>query len=341
VVYGQDSSSKDWYSWNGSQWTLFSATLPAETTCSGQTQTNFYVSGGQIKYPHGQTFIARGVNVYDSLMSTVITSSAADPLLARFPGLNFVRLNCFLGSNDSPNFSLDPPSAFTTFVNDLTSHGVVVELEHHAFPQLDSVQTGSNLQAEAAWYGALATAFKSNPYVWFGTTNEPVASYYGGSNSAVTTEQVAIYNAIRGAGNGAPILMELVGGGDTFALGANNPQGLVASSYASMTNIVWDYHYYAGSVTGSQLTTNFNNAVSLIQEITSADGIVPIIVGEYGISQNGVDTDPGGTTCCEVVQQSGFGSAAWGWLTGENDNLTDGYNNLTSYGQQVAGWINS
>jgi len=44
VVYGQDSSSKDWYSWNGSQWTLYGANLPAQnptilTTTSGGSIT--------------------------------------------------------------------------------------------------------------------------------------------------------------------------------------------------------------------------------------------------------------------------------------------------------------
>jgi hypothetical protein len=77
-----------------------------------------------------------------------------------------------------------------------------------------------------------AGAFSSNPYVWFGTMNEPG----GNSETAIAQQEQQIYNAIRGAGNNTIVMLEFQNGGSPqFA--EDNP-----SYYATMTNVVWDAH---------------------------------------------------------------------------------------------------
>jgi hypothetical protein len=64
-----------------------------------------------------------------------------------------------------------------------------------------------------------------------------------------------------------------------------------------------------------------------------------VIIGEYGVSTDGQNTDPNGTQVVTAVESSGYGCMAWGWDPGANDDVTDGSNNLTPYGQQVAQFI--
>ena len=301
------------------------------TASSGQ----FNITNGQIIDPNGNTFTAEGLNVYDSQMGD------AAQILADFPGVNFIRLNVYSYQN---------PSAYASFIQTMTSKGIVVELEDHtnsngsdAGGGSGSVFTGSQLTNELNWYSAVAGAYAGNPYVWFGTDNEPPNNPSAG---ALSTWQQQTYNAIRNAGNNSPIMMELVGGGNPGTIGAG--AGMTVSDYASMTNIIWDLHYY-GWVSGystsqSAVDASLASAVSAAQTIPDANGTVPVIIGEYGPSTDGMNTDPNGNQVLQAVQSSTTGgqtagAAAWGWNSGMNDNLTDGSGNLTTYGQEVAQWI--
>ena len=301
------------------------------TASSGQ----FNITNGQIIDPNGNNFIAEGLNVYDSQMGD------AAQILADFPGVNFIRLNVYSYQN---------PSAYASFIQTMTSKGVVVELEDHtnsngsdAGGGSGTVFTGSQLTNELNWYSAVAGAYANNPYVWFGTDNEPPNNPSAG---ALSTWQQQTYNAIRNAGNNSPIMMELVGGGNPGTIGAG--AGMTVSDYASMNNIIWDLHYYGWvssySTNQSTVDASLASAVSAAQTITSANGKVPVIIGEYGPSTDGTNTDPNGNQVLQAVQSSTSagqtaGAAAWGWNSGVNDNLTDGSGNLTTYGQEVAQWI--
>ncbi len=179
---------------------------------------------------------------------------------------------------------------------------------------------------------------KTNPYVWFGTMNEPHTDY-GAAEAAISVQEQATYQAIRNAGNNAPILMELLGGGNPGTIGAG--AGMTASAYASMTNIVWDLHYYgwaAGNNPGQTLQTLIGQA----QTITSRDGIVPVIVGEFGNSTTGNGIDGNGQAVVQAVVdagRNGIGSAAWKWGTGGGgggDGLQNGDGSLSAFGSTVA-----
>jgi hypothetical protein len=292
----------------------------------------FSIANGQILAPDSSVFIARGINVYDGSQGQVSTNAAGQPLTTLFPGVNFIRLATFQYSD---------PSYFQAFVQTMTAHKIVVEIEHHSGAGGGVAPlTGQALIDESNWFATLASAFKDNPYVWFGTLNEP-----SGPGSDLTAEQVSNYDAIRGAGNDTIIMMEILGdyASGTMTVGAGH--GLIASSYASMRNIVWDFHYYNWlSGYAPDVATNASLLASYIgqsQTISSADGTVPVIIGEYGVSTDGTKEDAGGTASCIAVQASGVGSAAWNWYSyAASDNLTDDNNNLTSYGNQVASFIN-
>ena len=296
----------------------------------------FHIVNGQIIDPNGNTFVAHGINIGPQDMTTVAQSG-----LSTFPGLNFIRLAI-------PGGSYPDAASLQNFVAQMTAKGVVVEIEDHPYPS-PGVYTGGQLQQESNWYASLAAAFKSNPYVWFGTMNEPNTGSYGSSEAAISAQEQATYNAIRGAGSNAVIMNELYGGGNPGTIG--NGFGMTPSTYANMTNIVWDFHAYGWDSNYSTDQATVTNAllgsvsggygIAAAQTIHSADGVVPVIVGEFGDLTVGNNVDPNGPQEVNAVLNSGYGYAAWTWGgSGGADQLTKG-GSLTGFGQQVAAAIKS
>jgi hypothetical protein len=285
----------------------------------------FTVTGGKIIAPNGQPFVPRGVDVVDCSSPTcsIQVLKAAD-ITTAFPGTSMVKIQVESGYN--------APSYYTSFVNSLTSIGIVVEIGNYnngysATYACWAALTGSALTTEVSWYTALATAFINNPYVWFSTTNEPCDGATSGSSNA---EQVAIYNAIRGTGSNAIIGIDPIGGWTTGLYPAPNGY-LDAASFTSRTNIHWDVHYYnwAGGffqsncgLSGSGFSTSLSaNEASLAAMIacaqsfaTSANGRIPVIIGEYGNATRGaLPADAGWVEAVQAVINAagnGFGSTA-------------------------------
>lgn len=327
----QENASGGWWGWVGGAW---SAEANPTAACAGAGDAGagavdaggaFSVSGGQIIAPDGKVFQTRGIDLEDDALAAAVSDAAATPLRTLFPGLGIVRVPCY-------SFTTDTSAALQTAVTRLTSLGIVVELENHLGPAGQSggggTYTGAALATETHWYASLAAAFASNPYVWFGTLNEP-----SGNTADIVNEHVAIYDAIRGAGNDG-ILMLMMQGGYTTS-------GFTASSYAKMKNVVWDTHFY-GWVSNysidiptieSALTAQIANA----QSIPSADGVVPVVIGEYGDSTTGTGVDANGTQTVQVVGAAAYSSMAWSWddFGSGGDTLQSG-GVLTAYGQQVA-----
>jgi hypothetical protein len=121
-------------------------------------------------------------------------------------------------------------------------------------------------------------------------------------------------------------------------------QGYNPAAYAGMTGTIWDPHFY-GWLTDYSTDQATNNSfiaqmVQQTQQITSADGTMPVLIGEYGNSTTGAAMDPNGSQVLTAVQSSGLGSAAWAWAAGNpGDGLANGGGGLSSYGQEVAGYI--
>lgn len=297
--------------------------------------SQFTEANGQILDPNGNPFVARGINI---MYGGNMPSSAT--LLSDFPGLNFVRV---------PIYNYESPQTLSAFVTDLTSHGIVVELEDHtntagnAGGNAGTIYTGSQLTTELNWYSSVASAFKNNPYVWFGTNNEPSETDASGNQNpgALSDWQLQTYQAVRNAGNSNPVMLE------ANSWGVNNTNaGYKASDYAGMTNTIWDAHYY-GWVSGystdqSTVNSTLSGIVQATKSIGNSAGAMPVLIGEYGNSTDGQNTDANGTQVVTAVDQSGLGSSAWAWGTGGNggaDGLLTSSGGLTSYGQQVASFI--
>jgi hypothetical protein len=284
----------------------------------------FAALNGVIYGPDQQPFVPHGINVMN-----FGGNPSASEILSAFPGTDFVRLAIY---------QYDSPTALAPYVQDLTSHGIVVELENHnnglgnAGGGQGNVFTGAQLANESAWYSSVAAAFRDNPNVWFGTNNEPPNDPAG-----VSAWQAQTYDAIRSTGNLAPILLEVNGWADPASFGA----GYTSSVYAGMTNVVADIHFYGwvtGYATNQQTNNQFLTAAiaSAQRNIVSAGGLVPVLIGEYGNSTTGQGIDPNGQEVVNAVWASGAGSAAWAWGSG---NPGDGLTRGDGYGNQVAGYL--
>jgi hypothetical protein len=245
-------------------------------------------------------------------------------------------------------YNYDSPASLSAYVNALTSAGIVVELENHnngagnAGGGQGTIFTGSALSQEQAWYSSVALAFAGNPAVWFGTNNEPseINPATGQTDTAALSAwQQTTYNTIRAAGNNAPIMLEA----NSAGAGQTNV-GYTASDYTGMTNVIWDLHYY-GWVSGystnqSTVSSTLASMISGTQTIQSANGRIPVIIGEYGNSTSGTSIDANANQVLGAVQGSGVGSAAWAWGTGNpGDGLTTGNGTASAYGQEVAGYF--
>ena len=250
----------------------------------------FSVSGGQIIGPNDRPFKAQGVDILDATVSSVVGDPSGGALLKSFPDTNFVRLMLWSG------YQLGQ-SAINA-IDWLTARGIVVEIcNYNGWP---TVPTGSQLTQEVNFFSQIATTYKNNPYVWFNTENEPQDTSIGLPAGSITAEQVAVYNAIRATGNTNMVGFDLTGGYST--------NGLNPPAYASMTNVFWDQHYYDWmSNYSSDVGANQNSLASEIasdQSIHSADGIMPVIVGEFGNATDGANTDPGATQAVQAVLKS-------------------------------------
>jgi hypothetical protein len=191
---------------NGS-WTNSPTSFTYQWNISGVIG-NFSVTGGKIIAPNGKQFIPRGVVFrFVSDLPTACPTSACSPRVTAFPGINYVRL--FYAPSKMSFATLQ------TYIGYLTSMGIVVELQDAAAGEASTnfcVLTGSALTTSTGLIATYAAAYVNNPYVWFASQNEPDL-YNLGDNSTgctgsgsynltpITTEQIAYYNAVRGAGN--------------------------------------------------------------------------------------------------------------------------------------------
>ncbi len=143
-------------------------------------------------------------------------------------------------------------------------------------------------------------------------------------------------------------MMELMGGGNPGTIGAGF--GMTPATYASMTNIVWDLHFYGWAANYSTDPATVSAAligsassgtgILAAQTIPSADGLVPVLIGEYGDSTDGQTIDANASQVISAVESSGYGCSAWedSPSTGGADILVSN-GVLTSYGQTVAAFI--
>jgi Cellulase (glycosyl hydrolase family 5) len=317
------------------------------SSTSAAPSAGFHIAGGQIIGPNGQPFVAKGIAILDSEMST--TSPAS--IVSLFPGINSICLA--VGADGNGYATAQSNAAIIAWVNQATSLGLVVTISDYV-PGQPQARSGADLQASLNWYASLAKAFAGNPNVWWTTENE-----VGGN---LATEQQGIYNAIRGAGNNGIISMEAQDGN------ATGTGGLDPSIYANMTNVAWNIHSYpwefnTRSTNQADYDNTLKNYVATFQNFAhSADGVMPVLIGEGGNSTSGsggaVD-DPivaGKFAVTKAITDTagvaGGTAGYFMWLHdwhgqvgpsgGDADTLVNINNNtLTDFGAQVAAAIAS
>lgn len=294
----------------------------------------FQASNGKFLKPDGTNFRGMGLNVTPY---TGYAPSLYPAVKNKFPGISLIRVVTGIGWTQGGQ---DQPT-YENFINVATADGVVCIIDGHS---IGTVRTGQALTDAANWYATLANKYKTNPYVWFNTPNEPNGDY-----AQIAAEELAIYNAIRNTGNSHPILMELRGGGYTEWMSGKG------STWSGMTNVGWDTHFY-GYLTGDYTTSGSYNKAATAQALAnetaaaqayqSADGVMPCIVGEFGPSTSGGanTTDANSQEVINAVFNSTFGFCAWA-LTGTSSPggdsmyLDETAGTLTPWGQQVAAKI--
>lgn len=281
------------------------------------------------------------------------------------------------GYNRDPNTGAWSQSSTNT-------NRVVLEIEDHNQDTVSGTYnalppySGQGLSIQLAWYNAMAKYYAGNPYVWLGGPNEITtadSSYNPSSIAPISTWEAQIYNAIRGigsdpvTGNPNPAtnntsmiqFMAGVGGSDVGTVGVGS--GFISSLYATMTNICWEIHCYythgdsisgsyttvSGYVTGGTSAPNSGGqggwGIIGAQTIQSADGVVPVIIGEWGSdSGEASGLDWGDITNEIIAVQTSYNTGATAWALqdspGPSWNLTQvnssGVEILTGAGTLVA-----
>lgn len=333
---------------------------PACCSTGGGGTGAFQIKNGQILDPNGSVFNAAGVNIYwnTTTMAQLCPTAACTPFLQNFPHVNFVRMVWENGYNQT---GMEP------YVGYLTALGIVVDIGDFNISPSQPPAAGTTLTAQTAWYSGLASTYKNNPYVWYESQNE----MYGPGSTVASNEQI-LYNTVRAQTSTGIVFLGFPGGGNLGTVGINAniyvngifTGPMPASTFTPMSNIVWDLHFYAflvNKIEGSYstdiptiqtvLTGSIPNAygVSAAQTLTSADGTVPVIVGEFGNSTTGQSLDPDGaelvTATATYPSDSGYAAFAVGtYAIGVTccNALTDGSSNLTSpYGAQVQALISA
>jgi hypothetical protein len=263
----------------------------------------FHDVKGALVDPSGNPFLARGVNLSDASLGDAKT------ILTTYTGINLVRVLAH---------KFQPASTYSGFVQTMAAHHTVVVLINDE-PAPASKDAAKRVQQDVAWYATLAKAFAGNPYVWFGTdTNAP------GTPDAVGRWQQAEYQAIRGAGNNSPILLQAI-------------PDRVASYYAPMTNVVWDVSFFVSDPPAQNppvdQSTVLAGVVTAAQTVPSADGVAPVIVGAFGP----VGTSMSGAEA--VINSKVVGGAAWAW--NGTTPLVSGGAVTDPWGTSVELWINT
>ena len=336
-------------------------TLPTTITITSPGGA-FKVSGGKILAPDGTVWIGAGVDCHDFNLG-----AAASLVPSQFPGINLIRVAAPSGYGEA----YPAPSSFASAVATLTALKIVVEFTDYGNSlgtggggSQGYIYTGSLLTAESNWYAAMATYYINNPYVWFGTNNEPSeqypdGNYYATGPNSLAAWQYATYQAIRGTGNNNPILIEPSGtqppgnqwrgGAGALLMGYTDP-----SYIALMTNVIWDPHIYSfinnnvASRSGANGTDALVAAViAQCQTVQSKDGVMPCIVGEFGPLAENTVSDP----WVASILANGVSYSAWAWddqgsvdpsTIEDVDQLmltTNGVVGYTDYGAQVKAGI--
>ncbi|MCL2774111.1 MAG: cellulase family glycosylhydrolase [Oscillospiraceae bacterium] len=283
----------------------------------------FKVDGTKILDPDGNEFNIRGVNVNGPGWVFPRDTLQDVSLITDVWKFNTVRMCCAIGWQWATNNNSDLDALIKAF----TDKGIVVILEVHDYTGSYPTDTeqpkydGSNvvgyipsLTELTQWWVDKANRFKTNPYVWFNTMNEP-----GSDNSKASADQWLQINdglikAIRDAGADNIVVLDEHGWGQ----GSGYYDG--ASSYdsaiirmgptliAKYDNIVFSLHVYDAWRDG---ITRFNNYFTDARNLNLC-----VIVGEFGVGTDNVSQMNAVKNMYNSVIPNNIGRIYWAWDDG-------------------------
>jgi len=303
--------------------------------------------------PAGAWSVSGGKILRSGAPVTIFGPAILDKMMGNYPPLRLKNwfptmnaINLAAGADGNGYATAQPMSSLFGYIDAALAQKLMVLISDYA-PGQPAVRSGADLDASCNWIGAIARNYANAPDVIFTTENE--------ASGNLTPSHRRIYQAIRGAGNGSLIFMESQDGN------ATTTAGLDAGGYADMTNVGWNVHFYPweyNRASGNQ--ADYDNTsrsfVSRFQNFArSADGIMPVLMGEGGNSTAGSGTSPddpiiagryavtqsilntagkpGGTCGAFPWLMSWFGQVSPG--SGDADTMEIN-GNLTAYGRQVA-----
>lgn len=258
--------------------------------------SSFTIANSTIKDPTGAAFRIWGINVYGCTRASGVIGAIqggqpfAQNLRTKFPGLSFVRIAYRQDCAQSGLWGNFQPSDLAPFINDLTSHNIVAFIEDHSGAK--TVLTGSTsptLAQEHAWFAALAGFYKTNPYVWFGSMNEPGYAFapvnFTGSISGTTltssNSSLNVGSIITGTGVTTNTYI-VSGSSGTYTVSPSQTVGSVSMTayYGALTQAMDSYR--AVRVDGA------NNAPFVIEAGQNAwDSLDSLLVCSSGWCNNG------------------------------------------------------
>lgn len=325
--YQENNQHNWWYGTKGS-WTG-----PVPDPRVPVTNPNYRVSNGQILDASGKPFKALGINIWGDIIPT-----ASQYLLQNFPGCNYVRLNFCDQYGMMDNWT---PAKLKPYLDAWTAKGIVCVIDPHDYPK---IYQGDQLTKVCNWTRAQVQANGANKNVWYETQNEP-GTGSGGGGAALCAMLKAIHDTVFAASADA---MLLIGGEGMYTIDAWT--GIDKNTWRNWRRVLWALHYYnwGSSYAGggapsysADLNTNKKavaNLAAALQAAPSADGVMPVIIDEYGPSTTGDSNDAGAWQTLDAVHQSGFGTAAWNYqkLDTYNCPINPQPTTLTQYGQVLA-----
>lgn len=317
----QENAANSWYQGTYHSWQQ----VPGDPRQPPRPSTGkFTIANGRIITPNGQPWAGRGINCdIHQLQSQLVTNlDTGAPCTETYPGLSYVRVNVYV--KDMPSL---PPTFAEAQIKALTKRGIVVVLDPHDYyhyytgtAPTKGCYSGDDLNKVCAFMEAWATHFRDDPFVWYGTENEPSCDFGG---KLVEDMITAIYNAVR---RGSPDAIVQLNPVSSYTI---EPwTGFNAGIWRNWTQCAIELHYYNWASKfaydgapgySTDLNTNKQAIATLAANLQAAhtgDGVPPIVLGEYGDSTTGDAIDPGGMVAVQAVHESGYGTAAWHWFIG-------------------------
>ena len=319
----QETSAPAWYAYGGQPGNWTETTAPPDSGGGGgptppPVSGGIRVRGGRFIDEAGNDVHLHGPNIralnWPDNQNMILNTPIADrpsctPLVNVFPGTNCIRFDAF---ESMAQIGAASPDKLIPYIDSIVRQGIFAEVECHVYPTL---LTGSNLDQVCQWYAQLATHYRDEPKVIWGTQNEP--------DGNPDDEISRIYDAIRGAGNGNVILACPEGGWSY--------QNMNPANYRRYENLAFDYHYY-GWMNGYSMDPNtidqdLHGRYENSKQFQTKDGDMPFVVGEFSpcgfqntnaiFVENQFWIDPNGMLVIDAVYRAKFLSGWLQWLWNE------------------------